>query len=396
MSPVRRSIVAGAIAVAAVAIVAMRRGALDFRDAAHPLGPEGVSFPPVRETPVVLQTRVLGGRLAEETAQVRRALERLYPEDSLRSWSSRVHALSLWGQRAAPPCAYCEKAMAVISDTDQAASVYPHERIYRATRFGIRLVGNAGGMAEFGDAHPDYTLAVLARLGFDSRHKILVHGTPYTIADMVRASCAEFLPDNELEWTAIAYALYLPPGTHWTNKYGESYDFDGLCDRLCRAPTTNQACYGTHAFQALAILCRVDAKHAILGEVSRRAAHDRILDAIQKLRDTQQSNGCWDLRWYGTDDWLKGEPTASPEMVVTGHMLEFLAWAPDSVPVDGSMIERACRFVVERLLAESDATIFSQYGTFAHCGAALRSWYPEAWRQARSGLKTRRGESKRS
>jgi len=316
----------------------------------------------------------------EEIEQTKRALKRLRPSDSPRNWSTRVHALSLWSDPSAPALGgECAKTLAIVFDTAKAADLYPGAPIYRVTRFGIMLDRADPKVEGFGDSHPDYTLSLLARLGVESDRRVLIRGKPYSVAQMVRGSVAEFSFENDLEWTAIAYALYLPPTRSWTNKYGEVCDFDRLCEFLCTLPPFGRSCYGTHVVQALAVLYGVDAQQGMLGERTRGLLEEKIRGVVERLQGVQRPNGSWDIDWCGPGDWGKGEASTSPDIVVTGHLLEFLAMVAEHVPVDESMVRHARRFLAERLLAETDANITTHYGTLAHCGVALKSWCPEAW-----------------
>ena len=83
------------------------------------------------------------------------------------------------------------------------------------------------------EQHRDQTLAAFGELGLPLSHPLNLGDRPASLRDVLRDSIANFHPrQEEIAWTAMAYALYLPPIRAWVNRYGERFTFDDLADEL--------------------------------------------------------------------------------------------------------------------------------------------------------------------
>jgi hypothetical protein len=103
------------------------------------------------------------------------------------------------------------------------------------TRSGIRFQGEPGLRAS--ESHRDQCLASFGELGLPLSYPLLVDGQNHTLRDVLCDSVANFhLKQAELNWTALAYILYLPPSRKWVNRYGEQYSFDDVVRNLLHRP----------------------------------------------------------------------------------------------------------------------------------------------------------------
>src|SRR5207302_3298465 len=97
------------------------------------------------------------------------------------------------------------------------------------------------------ELHRDQTLAAFAELGLPLSFTLQGDGGTGTLRDVLDDSLANFhLGQKELAWTALAYALYLPPVKSWINRYGERFGFDQLVSEMLDRPLDAESCGGTH------------------------------------------------------------------------------------------------------------------------------------------------------
>lgn len=80
---------------------------------------------------------------------------------------------------------------------------------------GLDIVETADGQLS---EHRDQMLSSLAELGVPLSASIGAGTKVYKVRDLLCTSMNEFhLKQREIEWTAVAYAHYLPPQSHWKN-----------------------------------------------------------------------------------------------------------------------------------------------------------------------------------
>ncbi len=85
-----------------------------------------------------------------------------------------------------------------------------------------------------------------------------------TLADVLQDTIMNFGWEQELEFIGCSLAFWLPPERSWSNKFGETFTFDELMDRLLAAPLGKGCCGGTHVPYTVVVLLRVNEQHQIL------------------------------------------------------------------------------------------------------------------------------------
>jgi len=300
-----------------------------------------------------------------------------------RTWTDLLHALRLQGRDRDGLAKRQEDMLELLLDISRAKKQFGGATIHRPTRHGLEFKP-WDRVTRQGEIHPNQTLAVMAELGLERDHPIQLWKTRCTIQDVVHAALANFNWEEELEWTTIALALYLPPAKCWVDKYNRMTDFDQLCTRLCGKPLGTGSCFGTHALYALAVLLAADKQEPVLSTASHSLARQRLAQAVEQLAQKQYADGHWTNHWYSTSTGDKETVTAedvSYDLLVTGHSLEWLALVPDDILINDTMIERAIQYVVSRILEASPARLQSRFCPYTHAGNALKLWCPSAWRQ---------------
>jgi hypothetical protein len=230
-----------------------------------------------------------------------------------------------------------------------------------------------------GDAsHRDQVLACLAELGVSLTTKIIVNGRSYPLQDVLADSVAEFhLGQKELAWTAIAYSIYLAPGSEWRNKYGESFGFNDLVSALLSADLRIASCGGTHCLWAMSLVEAVDHATPMLVPGVRRLLKVRIAQALKAAVESQHSDGSWSRDWHkGLTETSEATWSAidsfDNRLLVTGHLAEWLQRVPDRLnsgpqrELLARSLENAYYFLKEAISEASAKSIRKNYCHYTH------------------------------
>ena len=182
---------------------------------------------------------------------------------------------------------------------------------------------------------------------------------------VLRDSVADFhLQPKELEWTGLAFALYLPPQAGWVNRYGERYTFDDLATELLSRRFMSASCGGAHLLYTLTMIARADEMAPVLSTEGRGRVRERLQRCSRLAVAVQKSDGSWPGDWFlGTElsDGYDGESppgTLDHRRLVTGHMAEWMIHLPKELQVPETTLERAGRWLLadlKRLSAEEKA-----------------------------------------
>lgn len=257
------------------------------------------------------------------------------------------------------------------------------------TRYGARF-RPASGVAEMrtrADAsHLDDSLASLLEIGVPLSTTLDIDGQvlagspssgPLTLEAVLADTVANFnLFEFELEWTAVALALSLPPTTTWRNRYGETFSFDDLAERLMERDFTQLSCGGTHVFHALVVVDAVDAEHAILSDAVSERVDAYIERLLVLVRRNQRADGSWDLSWFrdaGDAGRAAGvNVTLAMRLLATGHLGECLLRLHEPHHVEDDVLRRAGQWLRETLPQYVEATrMHVEYCPITHAGRVL-------------------------
>lgn len=202
---------------------------------------------------------------------------------------------------------------------------------------------------------------------------------PASVRDLLCDSVANFyLGQDELSWTAVAYALSLRPAATWTNRYGETFSFDDLAAALLKPPAAHPSCGGTHLLFALTVLRRADDQCRILSPKARARVGEALARAVSAARRSQRADGSWPIDWHlgqFEPPGLGVGPPTDPEvdaLIATGHLAEYLAYLPASEQAGGDHLRRAAIWLqapMERLTLEERARWLCP---LIHAACALR------------------------
>jgi hypothetical protein len=334
---------------------------------------------PLRVAPTVS----LAGQLNKD--EVDRAVARLRLRPGF-NMPKLAHALRVFGGRAvfAESDGVPEWPLVDIAlEQDWSKRLFQDDAGLVATREGIHCRVRERTMSPSGRAaheeHPDQLLDALAEAGVPLDQRLsTADRAAGTVNDLLDDSLANFsLRQPEIEWSAMAYAVYLPPRRAWADKFGTVTTFDDLAGELMQRHYDHHACGGTHLLYALTVILRADEQEPILTAAARSHVREHLAQAVREVMRSQAPDGTWDWRWHeetGPPDRHGGEGRGSidPEILrLTGHHLEWLMLLPPDLAPPREVFLKAVRPMLAHLAADPQEKISSNYCPYSHAGRVL-------------------------
>ena len=293
------------------------------------------------------------------------------------------HALRCWGVEA------------VFDDPDALSGVELRELLVDHRQFELAwgksetpfLSGGPAGVrvrTRDGNAtasHVDHTLACLAEVGTPLDYPIRTPTGETQMRAILTQSMRDFsLNQIEYEWSALTYALYLPPHDHFFSTEGQKVSFDLLAERIMRQRLSQGVCRGNHRLHALVVLLRVDDQYRILSPDSRQQVIGYLQDVTRRFVENQHPDGYWDSVWSGVE-WDGAarsiDSTLTPltsRLLVTGHVLEWWALAPPEILPPDEVLVKAGQWLCRSIGDLSDSQVVRNYTFLSHAGHALSLW----------------------
>jgi hypothetical protein len=235
-------------------------------------------------------------------------------------------------------------------------------------------------------SHVDHTIASLAEIGTPLDFPIVTPGGGSTYRAMVEESLRGFsLNQPEYEWSALTYALLARPTPGWTTGEGQEMTFDRLAARLRREALPRGVCSANHRLHALVTMLRVDESEQSLGEPRLLSGEERerIVEYLQGITarfvEHQHPDGFWNGDWP-TSAPATSEPsdretdTLAIRIIVTGHVLEWWALAPELLHPPRQVVVDAAQWLVGTVDGLDPQQVQSYYSYLSHVGRALSLW----------------------
>lgn len=343
------------------------------------------ALPPLREHSIVLAPLYDCPWIVSDE-QLEATLRKLYPR--LRGPRPRMnhvdHAYRIWGSQAVfddPEALSGEEMRDLLLNHEQFAKVWPHSPgffyLNDQGRWSIRTQEGVDTAA-----HTDHTLASVSEVGITRDFPIITSDGPRTFGELMESSLADFSVDQmEYEWSIIAYTLFLPPTTTWVTSEGQHVDFDLLSERLMREMLPNGVCFGHHRLAGLVTMLRVDAEVTPILSPPQREKIMRFLTAVSRqLVKTQHPYGAWDGGWAGATRQPRSDKGAiagdqlRDQIISTGHILEWLAFAPEQVHPPREVLVRAAQWIVHAIERIDPDEFKENYAYATHGANALALW----------------------
>lgn len=236
-----------------------------------------------------------------------------------------------------------------------------------------------------GDAtasHVDHTLAALAECGTPLDYPVLTPIGELPLRAAFDQSLREFsLNQVEYEWSTLVFLHYLPDTASWFTSEGQRVSWDLLAERLMRQRLAQGVCYGQHRLHALTLMLQADDEFHWLSSEMRQRILTYLRSTTERLVQTQHADGYWDGRWPGTE-WDGPQPdnvvgplgSMADRLLVTGHTLEWWAFAPEHVLPPNENLIRAAQWLVKTIDGLSDAEVQRYYTFLSHAGRSLALW----------------------
>ncbi|MBT5019690.1 MAG: hypothetical protein HON04_13215, partial [Planctomicrobium sp.] len=341
--------VLGAFAIALLFSNAQARTALK----AKTLGIE--SFEPVpipREEPYRVKPLYNRPDIVSDEA-LAAVLEKIQPRFSPREMKPNhiEHALRTWGVTATfqNPNAVSGQGMLEFL-TDHGAYIESWGKevrpILEEKPTGIRIRWGAETGASY---HHDHWLACVTEAGASLNTP--VYGPSRrddTLYDVVQESLRDFrLDEREVEWTAMAFGLWIAPTREWVGSGGREYSFDLIAERLLRGHKNLGVCSGTHRVYSLMLLLRLDEEFDVLTD----AMHAKVYAHMENVRDliiaSQFPDGSWPGNWPDGKDAVDNpiEEELYKKIISTGHQLEWLSIAPPALQPPEEQVRKAVDWI---------------------------------------------------
>lgn len=233
------------------------------------------------------------------------------------------------------------------------------------------------GKEEGASVHHDHWLACLTEAGIGLHDTVFTPVRSREVSDVLQQALRDFrLDETEVEWSAMAFGLWIAPQKSWTTRDGRTVSFDLLADRLMRGHKRFGVCSGTHRLYSLIVLIRLDDEHDILSDAMR----ERIMNHMKAVRDLiavcQFEDGHWPSNWSDGADALKKpiDDELYKQVIATGHHLEWMAIAPEELHVSRDQIRKAAAWCIKTTRQQSASDIAMRYTFFSHIGNALALW----------------------
>jgi len=343
------------------------------------------ALPPLRTESIVLRPLYDHPWMASDE-QLEATLRKLYPR--LRGPEPKInfvdHAYRIWGPDAMfddPEALSGREMRDILLNHQQFTKVWPRTPAYLQKNKDDRwCIRTQEGLATA--SHTDHSLASITEAGIARDYPVITSEGPITFADLLETSLRDFSVDQmEYEWSIVAYTLFIPPTKTWVTSEGQRINFDTLAERLMREMLPNGVCLGNHRLAGLVTLLRVDAEVApILSPTMRKQIIAYLTVVSRQLVKTQHPYGYWDAGWIGTKPKVdEGEEAVAGDaarnrIIATGHILEWMAFAPEEVHPPRETLTRAAQWVIHAIEQQEISEIKEQYAFATHAANALALW----------------------
>jgi hypothetical protein len=227
-------------------------------------------------------------------------------------------------------------------------------------------------------AHDDQLLAVLAEVGVPLSRRVRTPGGDRTVQNILDDTLANFdLKKEEIEWSALSLALYLPPRRSWVDRYGNLVTLDDVArEMIARLYRPRLSCAGTHLLYSMTVLLRADEQYPVLSAEVREQLRAKLREACDAVRRSQSPDGMWAPDWAAAvrEPARRLAPGAAPvgdQVLATGHHVEWLMLLPPDLAPPRECLLVALRGLQVRLQTDDQQTMRQDYCPYSHAGRVL-------------------------
>jgi hypothetical protein len=233
-------------------------------------------------------------------------------------------------------------------------------------RRGLRAILERG--SKTGQGHPDQWLGYLSGCNLPREQVIVVHGTEYTLSDLL-AQVEWDVPrnvDQEYSWTLMGLTKYHPTDYQWPASDGRTWSIEQLVAVEAEHDLLASACGGAHRLCGLTLAYN---RHKAQGgriEGGWKSAEDRIRESLETIREFQNSDGSFSSNYLERPG---RSADLSENLGATGHMLEFVVLAESDDRIRDAWIQRAALFLCD--VIERTQNIPLECGALYHATSGL-------------------------
>lgn len=250
---------------------------------------------------------------------------------------------------------------------------YELEELFVESEHGVKVecMADSGWSSRFGAAHIGNFVEAYAQMGIPSSAPVVTaNGVSHSVLDVIRDDAARVKYEYELEWLTMGLARYLRTKS-WGNVEGIEITFDKLVETLLSRE--GDACMGTHVPYSLAVVYQLTDTFELISEENLSKIELYFSYLSTHLTDTQRADGSWQ---FGKETEksvnFKGMTSVVDRMYFTGHLLEWMAIAPDNLRPEPSVLQSACDFLRKILQALASA-ISSDWHIYSPTTHAVRA-----------------------
>lgn len=310
------------------------------------------------------------------------------PNGARRSAADLLHLLHIAAPQVAAngESARVHEMVRLFTDAEAGAAYFGAPTLVR-TRTGVCssvLVARDSPAANAKEAHRDQLLCVLSELRLPLNSPLVVAGERHTLDELLQDSIANFsIRQTELAWSVLAYARYLPPKTHWVNKFGVVCSFENAVDAILQKPFES-SCAGTHAVQTLTFLLRIDESGArLFGEPTRRRIRTFLRRCVIAAVSSQYEDGTWSSDWHNDAGDAKhtssvDAASAGAKVLATGHLAEWMLYLPTDLAPAPSVVMCARRWLAQQLARATPDEVNANFCPYSHALLVLELTSPAA------------------
>jgi hypothetical protein len=233
------------------------------------------------------------------------------------------------------------------------------------------------GAGECASVHHDHWLACLTEAGVSLREPLYTPSSQlHTINDAVQQALRDVDADErEIEWSPLAFAMWIAPAKSWENGDGRRLSFDILARRLMRGVKWG-VCAGTHRVYSLAALLRIDTEEPIFSPAMRAEVTAYLKNVRDSIQASQFPDGHWSSNWYDGEKAVSKpvEEELFRKIIATGHHLEWMSIVPEELQIPREQIHKAAKWCIATIGKETPESTQKFYTFYSHVGAALAGW----------------------
>jgi hypothetical protein len=318
------------------------------------------------------------------------------------SFSELLHAIhafkdapDAWTRDKTPSI---QEIQSILLDYERAAVLFGERSSIVQTPYGLHFATpRSADIAA--QAHIDQALTILADLGIKANQPIAARGIQGTVKDLLADTTANFQTRGEFEWSALALLQYYPSRKIWSNRFGETFDYDKVSSKLMSRPLHMASCGGAHVLTCLAAILQCDAQEPLLSPRMRSAVTSYLANMMRYVSNRQLPDGsidpAWNLQlraqpWYvETLSLINAKPMISrverlaseqsellredddAQLLYTSHLAEWALYLPLDMQPEPDFYSRAARFLYHQLL-DADAKFAGRnYCPYSHAIAVL-------------------------